>query len=140
LAAKLNEAQQKTRQPLLETWAEAQTLLEALNRAPDPREARLRLRTALRLLIEQVYLLVVARGRVRLCAVQVFFRADKDGRTSRRDYLIFYRAAARHQKASWRCWSLAEVTKPGELDLRKPEHARELEALLLALDLEALEG
>jgi hypothetical protein len=38
----------------------------------------------------------------------------------------------------WRVVSLADVAKPGDLDLREPKHARELEALLTGLDPQAL--
>src|SRR5262249_3763042 len=48
LAAQLADARHKAAHPLSETWGEAKTLLGVLDKAPDPVDAQLRLRSALR--------------------------------------------------------------------------------------------
>jgi DNA invertase Pin-like site-specific DNA recombinase len=137
LAEKLAEARQKAAHPLSVAWADTQTLIEALDSAPDPTDARLRLRSAMRRIVEGIYLLPVARGRDRVCAVQIWFADGK----RHRDYLIFHRPARSGGRAggstpgcSW-ARSLADVA-PGGLDLRKRDHARRLEKALAALPLE----
>jgi DNA invertase Pin-like site-specific DNA recombinase len=140
LAAKLAAAKQKAANPLSESWGEAQTLLEALDSAPDPKDARLRLRAVLRRIIESIQLLVVRRGgRDCLAAVQIWFAGGK----RQRSYLVFYRPgsanAQTRRKASWKAHSLASVADPAELDLRRREDASALEAELLEMDLADLE-
>jgi hypothetical protein len=114
--------------------------LAALEAAPDPTDARLRLRAALRRIVEDVWLLVVphGRGRDRLCAVQIYFA----GRGRHRDYLILHRPATGGRvgvrPARWWTKSLSTVTAPGDLDLRKRADARKLEAVLSSLDVGAL--
>jgi DNA invertase Pin-like site-specific DNA recombinase len=140
LAEKLAAAREKAAHPLSETWGEAQTLMGALKRAADQTDARLRLRSALRRMVESVWLQVVGRGMDRLCAVQIWFA----GGQRHRDYLILHRPPRSNGKArkegGWRCWSLADVAKPGDLDLdlRRRADARELEAALQVLDVSAL--
>jgi hypothetical protein len=48
--------------------------------------------------------------------------------------------AGRRRAGGWWAKSLASAIKPGDLDLRKPEHARRLEQALAALDLGAAAG
>jgi DNA invertase Pin-like site-specific DNA recombinase len=133
LAGKLAEARQRAAHPLSETWGEAQTLLETLAAAPDPRDVRLRLRAALRRMVEVIMLLVVRRGATRLCAIQIWFAGGR-----RRDYLIMHIAPGRYRPGGWWARSLAEVVPPGDLDLRRPEHVAELVEALEAIDLAAL--
>jgi DNA invertase Pin-like site-specific DNA recombinase len=136
LAKQLEVARHKALHPLEEVWEDAQGLLEALDGAPDLEDARLRLRAALRRAISEINLLVVPRGRVRLAAVQVNFSRD-----GRRNYLLYYRPAhsgfGGRRESHWWCRSFKEAGLPGGKDLRRPEHARELEAILAATDLEA---
>src|SRR5262249_54065503 len=68
-AGRLAEARRKAAHPLSESWGEAKTLLGALADAPDPEEARLRLRALLRRIVVEIRLLVVRRGRSRLAAI-----------------------------------------------------------------------
>jgi DNA invertase Pin-like site-specific DNA recombinase len=101
--------------PLAEGWGRALSLLEALKAAPDPADARTRLRGLLRGLVDEVRLLVVPQGRDRLAVVQLFFRGG-----GVRHYLLYHRAARGNARArtpaGWRCFSFAA---PG-LDLRRP--------------------
>jgi DNA invertase Pin-like site-specific DNA recombinase len=135
LSAKLAEARQKAAHPLSESWGEAQTLLDAIDRAPDKEEARLRLRAALRRIVEEIRLLVVPRGRDRLAAAQIWFA----GGERHRDYLILHRPpkanATTHTKGGWAARSFADAGLPGGLDLRKKSHAERLEKALLTAPL-----
>jgi hypothetical protein len=136
LAARLAEARQKASHSLSESWGEAQSLLAALEGAPDPKDARLRLRAALRRIVESIWLLVVPRGAVRLAAAQVFFAGGERCRS----YLILHRPRkgnqSRRTEGHREARSLAH-TEPGGLDLRITEHAARLEKALLAIDLTA---
>jgi DNA invertase Pin-like site-specific DNA recombinase len=158
LSARLIEAQQKAARPLSAAWGEAKTLLAALADAPDQADARLRLRSALRRIVDSIWVLIVPRSRPearrrpqrgaaakapprwrdRLCAVQVWFA----GGERHRDYLIYYRPAgangAGYMPAVWRASSLAKLAAPDDLDLRRREDAEALARLLESLALEKL--
>jgi DNA invertase Pin-like site-specific DNA recombinase len=134
LADKLSEARQRAAVPMRNSWRETKNLLAALADAPDPTETKLRLRSALRRVIEEIWILVVPRGHDRLAAVQVFFA--EGGR--RRDYLILHRPPKANnwgrQDGGWWARSLASVA-PANLDLRRSKDARSLEAALSKVDL-----
>jgi DNA invertase Pin-like site-specific DNA recombinase len=139
VAEQLAEARQKAANPLGEAWGEAQTIIEALEAAPDPQDARLRLRSALRRLVDSIWLLVVPRGSARLCAVQIWFAGGKRVRS----YLILNRKAINNGKTRteggrW-ARSLADVAGPRKLDLRQRTHTTALEKVLERLDLTQLE-
>jgi DNA invertase Pin-like site-specific DNA recombinase len=136
LAEQLSDARQRAAHPLSETWGEAKGLLEAL--ASD--ECRTRLRAALRALIAEAWLLVVPLpNHDRCAALQFYFNTDDPAKQRRRDYLVYYRHARNNgTPSSWWAKSLAAVASPGDLDLRKPDHAARLEKVLLALDLDNL--
>ena len=129
----LAEAKRQAASPVSVTWGEYGSLVDALEAAPDPEEARVRLRSALRRMVESVWCLFVARGARRIAAVQVYFPGGQ-----RRDYLVLHQpatgGAVGDRPARWWVRSLAGMAKPGELDLRKPAHARRLEAALAALE------
>jgi DNA invertase Pin-like site-specific DNA recombinase len=135
LAGRLAKAREKAAAPVSEAWGQFRTLVQAVEGAPDPEEARLRLRAALRRIVEAIHCLFVGRGRDRLCAVQVWFKDD-----GHRDYLILHRRATGGsvgtRPARWWARSLAEVA-PGDLDLRRREDARTLAEALAAVDLAA---
>jgi hypothetical protein len=69
-------AKQRAAAPAAEAWGEVKTLLDALEAAPDPREARVRLRAVLSRVVDSIYLLVTGRGNRRYAAVQVNFNVD----------------------------------------------------------------
>jgi DNA invertase Pin-like site-specific DNA recombinase len=116
LEGKLAEARQKAVAPLSGGWLEASTLMAALDSAPDPEEAQLRLRALLRRVIDSIWMVVMNRGRDRLAAVQLFF---KGGGT--RFYQILHRPPkgnkAVRQPGRW--W--ASSGRCGSIDLREPE-------------------
>jgi len=140
IAARLAEAQQKAVYPLSSAWGEAQSLIGILDASTDPADTRQRLRNALARIVESIWLLVVPRGRVQLCAVQVWFAGGK----RHRSYLILHRSAranktTRHEGA-WFVRSFADVAGPGDLDFRNRRHAADLDRVLLAVDLQRLDG
>jgi hypothetical protein len=130
LEEQLRAARQKASHPLAETWGQAQSLLDAINRDPD---ARLRLRALLRQLVTDIRLLVVRRGRDRLAAVQIWFTGGEH-----RDYVILHRPplATPHFRRPGRWWAKSFVADAaaGELDLRRRDDAERLAAELATLD------
>lgn len=73
LADRLTDARRAAAHPLSEAWGEAHTLLEAVAAAPDPRDARLRLRTALRRVVTGIRVYVFTAGKRRGALVRVHF-------------------------------------------------------------------
>jgi DNA invertase Pin-like site-specific DNA recombinase len=139
LVGRLAEARRKAAHPLSEAWGAARSLAATLEDAPDQDAARLRLRTELRRMVDSVWLLVIPRGRVRLAAAQIWFAGGKRCR----DYLIAHTPAMANAKArtpgGWWARSLAGVPGAGDLDLRKPAHAKRLEAALAKVALSEVE-
>jgi hypothetical protein len=138
LTAALVEARAKAAHPLSETWGEAQGLLDALESEADPADTRLRLRAALRRIVDGIWLLVVPRGRTRLAAVQIWFTGGK----RQRSYLVLHKPAkanaSRRTEGHWWARSLADIAVPGDLDLRDPTDAAALAGVLETFDLEEL--
>src|SRR5262249_25712440 len=91
---------------------------------------------------DTIWLLVVARGKSRLCAAQVVFCKDSGEAGHVRSYLVYHVPPRSNGKARtegwWRAWSLADKVKRGDLDLRRSKDAAALEVELLRLDLSAL--
>jgi DNA invertase Pin-like site-specific DNA recombinase len=134
LNKQLAEARQKAANPLSAGWAEMQSLLEVIEKATDPDDARLRFRTLLRRIVEGIWLLVVPAGIDRLALVQIWFKGSEQFRS----YIILHRPpkANKHYRKEgglWcESWGSAEgqgLLKPSELppDLRSPEIAAKLE-------------
>jgi DNA invertase Pin-like site-specific DNA recombinase len=90
LAAQLAAARQKEAHPLSEAWGEAKSLLEVLDSAPDPEDARLRLRSILRRIIERIDVYVTSHGKDRFAAVEVRFHTDSGVQRSRY-YTIYHK-------------------------------------------------
>jgi hypothetical protein len=105
LDTKLLDARAKAACPAGQALREYGSLLDALAKAPDPRDARVRLGAALRRLVDFISFLVLRRGAGKLAAVQVYFRGG-----ARREYLIDYRAPNGNSKVKgagqWRVRSL----------------------------------
>lgn len=135
LARQLADARQRAASPASEAWGEAQGLAEALATAPDQQDARLRLRAALRRIIDSIHMLVVAHGRDRLCEAQVWFAGGEKSRT----FLIAYRPAGFRVEERWgvRCIDHPEASEAGlpfnTSDLRNPDEARDVVGYLEAL-------
>jgi DNA invertase Pin-like site-specific DNA recombinase len=137
LASRLADARLRAANPAVEAWGEAQTLLGALDNAPDQGEAKLRLRAVLRRVVESIWLLVVGRGRDRLCVVQCRFAGGEH-----RDSLIYHKPSKSNGKATvpggTRARSLADVADLGPLDLRTAGDVRDLTEFLEVADLPSL--
>jgi DNA invertase Pin-like site-specific DNA recombinase len=144
LVGQLAEARRKAANPVSESWGECKSLLETLRSAPEESEARLRLRSSLRRVIASCWLLCVPKGRGdRLLALQVYFNTDHKGKTRRRDYLVYHRTQRYNGRGKptpghWWCRSFADLPAPDDLDLRKPDHVRRLEAVLVKFDPDAV--
>jgi DNA invertase Pin-like site-specific DNA recombinase len=105
LVEQLAEAKQKQASPLGEAWSEFRSLAEAVAAAPDQEDARVRLRGALRRVIEGVWCLFTGQGAVRVAAAEVWFTGGH-----RRCYLIFHeppRGRRGHPTRPGRTWWLA---------------------------------
>jgi hypothetical protein len=137
---RLAEARRRAASPADVAWGTFRDLAAALDAAPDPAAARLKLRSVLQGAVAGISLLVVPRGRDRLAAVQIHFAGGK----THRDYLILHRppranAQVRTEGGTW-CESLAELYDPADMDLRNPGDAAALEAELLERDLDQLKS
>jgi DNA invertase Pin-like site-specific DNA recombinase len=136
LSEQLTQARQEAASPLGETWGLFRSLIDALDNSPEAEDLYVRLRAALRRLVTGFWCLFVARGDIRVAAVQVHFQED-----GHRDYLIMHRPARRnqyaHQEGSWSVRSLTskEYRAIANLDLRKRQDGAALEKVLLGLDL-----
>jgi DNA invertase Pin-like site-specific DNA recombinase len=132
LTEQLAEARAKAAHPAGECWGEAMSLIDVLDGAPDPKAARLKLRSLLRRLVSGIWVLVVPLSATRrVAAVQVFFEGD-----GHREYAILSQSAGHRRKAIAEVMSLADVIGANDLDLRKRDHARRLEKALAAAPLE----
>jgi hypothetical protein len=135
------QAQKAAAQPLSETWGQAKSLLGML----DTAEKRLRFRSLLRQMVEEIRLLVVPRGWDRVAAVQMHFRGSEEPRS----WLIVYRPAITSdgRRARWRRAadaqdvSVVRDLRPAgtPLDLRRPEHVAALRKQLETMDLSGVQ-
>jgi hypothetical protein len=120
------------------TLEEYRTLVDL--QANTPKEElpalRTKIKASIRRMVSQMFVLVVPRGRDRLAAVQLWFAEGHH----HRDYLVLYRPPKRRQNHSepqpgkWWVTSLAEVSAPGDLDLRRQEDVLKVEAVLEEID------
>jgi DNA invertase Pin-like site-specific DNA recombinase len=113
LNTRIRELEQEAAAPLPDAWGEAKSILGYLDKAADPTDARLRLRAALRRIVESIRLRVVPCGIDRLALVDIWFAGGEACRT----YHIFYRRTVgtrneRVIKGGWCCtssaWSLKD--------------------------------
>jgi hypothetical protein len=133
ITVKLAEARLREQNPKSAAYSEMVTLMDIATSEPH----RLRLRELLRTVISEVWVLVVPRRSIRLCAVQIFFSGNSQ---SRRDYLIVYKSAAGGgRKGFWKARSLKHDLPVGTLDLRNNrEHVDALARTLESVDLDLL--
>jgi DNA invertase Pin-like site-specific DNA recombinase len=98
LESAIGDIETRMAHPVSESWRVFPSLVDALDGARDKADARLRLRTELRRMVESVWLLVVRRSMThRLCAVQVYFAGG-----ARRECLIHSWAAGYRRAGGWR--------------------------------------
>lgn len=152
LTTRLAEARTKAAHPMAESWGEARSLLDTLDSAPDPDDARLRLRSALRRIVSEMWLLVapimakrkekipgrkggrkrihpvreIGPSPVRLAALQMFFKSG-----ARRDYVIYHKRAVSgfHGTTPEDCHPISEIDIPFG-DLRDRKQAADLASIL----------
>jgi DNA invertase Pin-like site-specific DNA recombinase len=123
LTARLAAARQQAAHPAAEAWGEAKGLMGLIDDAADPDGVRVRLRTALRRVVQGIWVVFASRGALRIAGVQVFFA----GGEHRRDYLILHQhgttGAVGRRPA--RVWAGSYVRPAGHptRDLRDPAHA-----------------
>jgi DNA invertase Pin-like site-specific DNA recombinase len=132
-ARELQEELASSVRPAAKAWQELPGLFEMIHKADDPDAVRLRIRTAVRRVVEDVRVLIVRRASWQLCVAQVHFAGGE-----RRDYLIANQSAANRRPGGWRAKSLADVIDAGDLDLRDPEDAADLSRTLERVDVALL--
>jgi len=118
---------------------ELQALFARMDKSDDMRR---RVRSALRRLIDRIYLLIVPRGGVRVMQIQVYFWGSENPRT----YIAFLRAARGRTPGA----ILVEAWRPGDpphsfmsewtADLRRPDHVEKLRANMEAFPAGMIEG
>lgn len=132
----LAEARLAAANPLLEGWGDVRGVIGTLKSAPDQREARTRLRSAVQRVVQKVTaLLMPKRGDVQLAAVQVRFQPEGESRS----YLIYHHAARGGKKmqtrpAYWNATSFKGIDGLNKLDICNPEHVADVEKILTAID------
>jgi hypothetical protein len=116
--ADLAAARARAAHPLAESWGQAKALLGALT----DEARRLRFRSELRRIVEEVRCLFVRNGPCKLAAVQMFFSGGRA-----RSFVIHYRPTFTKRPARPEVRSFAGVVGADDLDLRRSDHARRLE-------------
>jgi DNA invertase Pin-like site-specific DNA recombinase len=137
IAAELMEEMARNARPAEKVWGELPSLVALIREKGD--EARLRIRTVLHNLVEEIRVLLVRRnaGKIRksrqdnkrkgselLIAAQVFFKGG-----TVRSYLFRHQSAGFHRPERWSVRSFAD-TGAGPIDLRDREQAQRLAAAL----------
>lgn len=133
------QARHEEARPLSESWGQARTLAEL----PDTPDNRLRLRSLLRRLVEEIRVLIVPRGWDRVALLQMYFRESEETRL----FLVAYlkdvmptgrRASRRRRERGEDRCAVRSYRDDEPLDLREPAHCAAARAELLALDLASL--
>src|SRR5262249_16475475 len=113
LVNQLQDELAKTARPLERAWKEIPSLIDLIRDADDPDAARLRVRPALRAVLDSGTVLIIRKGAWQILALQMNF---VDGVT--RHFLIIYRPAANQRPEIKDAKSFAEAGLTGALDLR----------------------
>jgi hypothetical protein len=132
----LEEARTEEASPLAEAWASVRPLADAMDAQEWSDDARLRLRSAIRRVVDSIWLLVMPakKGQTRVAAVQLWF---KEGERSR-DYLITVKPAKANGSAKTEGEvAVRSVSKVGLNigDLRDRKWAAKAEKLLRGMEL-----
>jgi hypothetical protein len=107
-----------------EALADIKTLADLLA-ADNSNDMRTRVRSAVRSIVETVYVLAIGSRAREIAAVRLQFRSARH-----RDYVLLARSASRTTPAQWACESFASAGLPTDADLRDQKQAAKLEALL----------
>jgi hypothetical protein len=127
-ADELAEARREAANPLESALENCHTLLDALAKSPNKEETRVRLRAAIRSIVEGVWCVFTMRGRNRLAAVQVVFKGG-----GVRHYAFEHEPAWGSQSGKRSSRILIDPALPNELaflDLRNRDDAALAEQLL----------
>ena len=132
VAKELQEELARSVRPVEKAWQELPDLADSIQKADDPEAARLRLRTVLRRMIDDIRLLIVRRASWQLRAVQIFFTGG-----AHRDYLVANQVAGNRRPGGWWARSL-DPSLATDLDLRDQKIAHGLATTLERIDLNLL--
>jgi DNA invertase Pin-like site-specific DNA recombinase len=128
IAGDLQDELAKTARPAAKAWEQLPSLVDLIRVRGD--EARLKIRGVLRSIVEDARLLLVRRRSYLLAGCQFFFTGG-----AVRSYLVVYQSPGRRRVGGLLgCCSLATVTDPADLDLRRRPDAQALEQLLAEVD------
>jgi hypothetical protein len=133
VAVALLEEQARGAQPAERAWRELPSVREMIRKEGDP--ARLRARTVLGRIVEEIWVLTVKRKTAQWCAVQAFFSGG-----AQRSFMIYNQAAGYCRKGWWRAGAFARVLAAGDFDLRDHKDAAKLEKLLAGVEISDLEA
>jgi len=124
----LQDELERTTKPLARSWEELPTLADAVQNAPDPEAARLKLRPLLRSLVESAHMFVAQRGAWHAAVLQFHFVGGEQ-----RSYLIAHRLAANQRPALYPKPHSFAGPRGAALDLRKAADVKTAERLALAV-------
>jgi DNA invertase Pin-like site-specific DNA recombinase len=133
LSEELREARQRAAHPVSESWGEVKGVITHLDEADDPTDARLRLRTVLRRIIDSIWLYVVPRGRERLALVQIWFAGGQTYRMLLINYLSPRGNGHKLLPGGWRAESWREYESYGVPPGHIKDHLDEWEEILRQL-------
>jgi len=131
IAGELQDELAASVRPAERAWEELPSLVNLIKEHGD--EARLRIRSVLRSIIEDARLLLVRRDSYTLAGVQINFQGG-----AVRHYLVIYRQACSQRARDCRTLDFKRTGQkplPAVPDLRDPEQARRFALRLQALDL-----
>lgn len=129
VANDLQDELARVAKPLTRSWEELPSLIDLVRGAEDPEAARLKLRPALRAIVETAAVLIVPRGSWRLVLVQFRFNAG-----GCRNWLIAHQTAAFRRVGGWVAHSFTDDGVASDFDLRRSKDMRAVEKVLTALD------
>jgi DNA invertase Pin-like site-specific DNA recombinase len=139
LEEQLNDARAKAAIPPGTALQDVQTLADALDAAADKKDTRVRLRAAIRRVVDSMYVVTTVHGKDRCAGVQIHFRDS----TQPRIVTIFRRPPrvnANAKQSGW-WWAHSLRRKPGDgitFDLRKRADAERLAASLFTMTMHAV--
>ncbi|MBX9584561.1 MAG: recombinase family protein [Gemmataceae bacterium] len=131
LVAEQVAERQKAAAPAAEAWGEVNSLAELLDNAPDADDVRLKIRSALRRIVTEAWMLVVPRPPTRLAALQFHFEGGPV-----RHFLVSHTPplvpkGKLMRPARSEALSFVDAGLPSGRDLRKQVDAAALEKLIL---------
>ncbi|HEX3152690.1 MAG TPA: recombinase family protein [Gemmataceae bacterium] len=132
LADQLSEARLKASNPQGEAWGTCHTLITALESCEDREAARMRLRSAIRRVVEKMTCLFVRNGRRQIACVQFQFIGSPEVRT------VFIRHRGelvniKERTPAHTSFSTMVDGLPGKVDLNNPSHRKLVTSILTTL-------